>query len=123
MSQWKNSEFVYVKPKEESDVAQPRTPLPEGLEDEVCKILGLEKVTNKILSNYLKGNGLKSSGRKLELLNRVIACNENTDDASRQDNNSALEPIVLATEAGVHQEDDLDPDKDDEEDLSNRVQY
>jgi hypothetical protein len=113
---------VYVKPKEESDAAQPRTPLPEGLEDEVCKILGLEKVTNKILSNHLKGKGLKSSGRKLELLNRVIACNKNTDDA-RQDNNSALEPIVLATEAGVHQEDDLDPDEDDEEDLSNWVQY
>jgi hypothetical protein len=55
----------------------------------------------------------------LELLNRVIACNKNPDD-TRQDNNSALEPIVLASEAGVHQEDDLEPD---EEDLCNRVQY
>jgi hypothetical protein len=58
----------------------------------------------------------------LELLNRGIACKKNPDD-TRQDNNSALQPIVLASEAGVHQEDDLKPDEDDEEDLSNRVQY
>jgi hypothetical protein len=36
--------------------------LPEGLEDEVCKILGLEKVTNKILSNYTGSRHSVSQG-------------------------------------------------------------
>jgi hypothetical protein len=31
-----------------------------------------------------------------------------------QDNNSIVEPVVLATEAGVQQKDDLDADKDEE---------
>ena len=95
-------------PKEESNS-------PAGLEDLACKILNVEKVTNKILSNYLKSKSLKSSGPKLELLQRVIASSKTTDD-TRQDNTSVVETILLASEAGVHQEDDLDPDEDDEED-------
>ena len=85
---------MFVKPKEASDGTPTRVPIPEGLEDEVCKILGLEKVTNKILSNYLKGKDLKSSGNKLQLLLRVIASTSSkTTDDTRQDNTSVVEPF------------------------------
>jgi hypothetical protein len=123
-----NTEFAYskyqrlnvirceslVRQKLPSDRAQQRDSIPEELENKACDILGLEKVTNKILVNYLRGKGLKTSGAKRDLLERVISSIRPTED-TRQDNPTVVVPIVLASEAGVYQEDDLEPDQDDED--------
>jgi hypothetical protein len=76
--------------------------------------LGVEKVTIKILENYLKGKNLKSSGRKLELLERILSSSNQSDD-TRQDTASPVVPIVLACDAGVHHEDDLEPEEEEED--------
>lgn len=111
---WKEPEMLQVRPRVASDIPEPRIPIPRELEEEVCKFLGIEKTTIKILSNYLKANSLRTTGRKLELLNRVKAHAIALMD-TRQGNSSEVESIVLASEAGVHHEDDLDPDLDEEE--------
>jgi hypothetical protein len=74
--------------------------------------LGLEKVTVKILTNYLRGKKLKSSGTKLEMMNRVFSSSKPGDD-TRQDTGVLWESLILACEAGVHHEDDLEPEEDD----------
>jgi hypothetical protein len=112
MTEWKNSKTRWVRPKEASDKAPTREPIPEELKRSVSAILGVEVVTVKILTNYLKGNKLKSSGTKLELMNRVLSSSKPGDD-TRQDTGVPGESIVLACEAGVHHEDDLEPEEDD----------
>lgn len=51
----------------------------------------------------------------MELLHRVKS-SSNTTEETRKDNTSLVEPIVLAIEASDHHEDDLDPDRNNEED-------
>ena len=87
-----------------------------GLSRSQEMVLGLvEVVTVKILTNYLKGKKLKSSGNKLEQMHRVLSSSKPGDD-TRQDTGVPEESIVLACDAGVHHEDDLEPEEDDSSD-------
>jgi hypothetical protein len=72
----------------------------------------VEKVTVKILTKYLKGKKLKSSGTKLEQMNQVLSISKPGDD-TRQETCVLWESLILACEARVHQEDDLEPEEDD----------
>jgi hypothetical protein len=112
MADWKDSKIRWVRQKEASDKAPTREPIPEELERSVSAILGVEVVTVKILTNYLRGKKLKSSGTKLEMMNRVLSSSKPGDD-TRQDTGVLWESLILACEAGVHHEDDLEPEEDD----------
>jgi hypothetical protein len=72
----------------------------------------VEKVTVKILTNDLKGKKLKSSGTKLEQMNRVLSSSKPGDDTS-QDTGVLCESLTLACEARVHHEDALELEEDD----------
>ena len=88
----------------------------------VSAILGVEVMTMKLLTHYLKGKKLKSSGNKLEKMNWVLSSSKpgddtrrsKPDDDTRQDTGVPGESIVLACDAGVHHEDDLEPEEDDD---------
>jgi hypothetical protein len=112
MTEWRDSTARWVRPKEASDKAPTREPIPEDHDRSVSAILGVQVVTVKILTNYLKGKNLKSSGNKLEQMNRVISSSKPIDD-TRQDTGVPGEYIVLACDAGGHHEDDLEPEEDD----------
>jgi hypothetical protein len=82
-------------------------------------MFGVEKVTVKILTSYLKGKKFKRSGTKLKQMNRVFSSSKPGDD-TRQDTGVLWESLLLACEAGVHHEDDLEWEEDGSIDTASR---
>jgi hypothetical protein len=91
-----------------------RVPIPAGIFVKACTILNVEKAQTRFSEQLSElRDDKKSDGPKLELLERDMASSKTKED-TRVDNTSVVDPMVLGSEAGVHQEDDLDPDEDEE---------
>ena len=112
LTEWRDTKNRWVWPRQPGDGAPPRDPIPPELKQQVSTILGVDTVTCDILKNYLRGNGLKISGRKLEQMQRVVT-HSNQAGGVEQLQEGVIANNVLAITAGVHQEDDLEPQEED----------